>query len=76
MLPQEGCGVGRNAETGQEELIVGLMDRGLAKRHDESDGNKMRGVNGRNVTILTNAAPVSFTVETTVLPSFARRRAG
>ena len=33
MLPQEGCGVGRDAETGLEELIVGLMDRGLAKRH-------------------------------------------
>ena len=75
MLPQEGCGVGRNADTGLKELIVGLMDRGIAKRHDESVENHAHRVNGRNVTILTNAAPVSFTVETTVLPSFVRRRA-
>jgi hypothetical protein len=33
MLPQKGCGVGRDAEAGLEELIVGLVDRGLAKRH-------------------------------------------
>ena len=38
-------------------------------------GKERHGINGRNVTILANAARVSFTVETTVLPSFARQRA-
>ncbi len=33
MLPQKRCGVGRDAEAGLEELIVGLMDRGLWRRH-------------------------------------------
>jgi hypothetical protein len=52
MLPQEGCGVGRDAETGLEELIVRLVDRGLARGHGESVENHAHRVNGRNVTIL------------------------
>ncbi len=33
MLTQKRCSVGRDAKAGLEELIVRLVNRGLAKRH-------------------------------------------
>jgi hypothetical protein len=48
MLPQEGCGVGRDAETGLEELVVGLRDGMVA-----GFGKGPYRINGWNVTILT-----------------------
>jgi hypothetical protein len=55
MLTQKRCGIGRDAEAGLKELVVRLVNRGIAGRHGESVENHAHRVNGRNVTILANA---------------------
>ncbi len=75
MLTQKRCGVGRDAEAGLEKFVVRLMDHGLARRHGrELWKPRAQGQREECDDFGKLGAPVSFTVETTVLPSFARQR--